>query len=106
MTSTWNPHLPPTHRLTRITLDLDLSPGLEPRITITGHSDTHKGRLWQVETHAALEPSDPHDWLILAQMVQVLVEDFLRDRPGTEERALFVLSGGLYEQLGLYDADR
>lgn len=75
--------------------------GADVMIVLTGYADTHRGMLWQVSVvvDGAAYEHRPH--LFIANYLQVLVEDFWRDRPGTEARARFVLSGGLYEQLNL-----
>lgn len=95
---------PPRHRPDRFTIEAaELDD--DWRLTVTAYAPTHQGRLYTIDLHVGVEPRQTYANLIVAQTAQVLIEDFLRDRPNTEARAYFVAGGGLYEQLGFDNLD-
>lgn len=65
---------------------------------LRAYAPTTKGTIWRLADVAAAEASDQAH-LYMASQIQCLVADMIRDLPGTEARAAYVASGGLYQQL-------
>lgn len=105
MTST-NPILygPPSHTPDRFILDLQVPGHDDGRLVIRAFAPTSQGSIWSLVLPLDAHCLDEHRHLIIGQTLSVLMADMIRDRPSTEARAQFVASGGLYEQLSLYDA--
>lgn len=92
---------PPAHKLDSFSMNIVHRNGAWVLDVIYGHSQTHRGVLWELRDVASFADDDSAG-LNLAQESFVLVYDMIRDLPGTQERAQFVASGGLYEQLPLF----
>lgn len=66
-----------------------------------GHSHTAKALLWTLNDIERFADDDAAA-LNIAQAAYCLIHDLIRDRPGTQARAQYVASGGLYEQLEMF----
>lgn len=92
---------PPSHRLDRFTIYLEQQEGVWSLTDVVGGSSTAKGQLWRLRDVYEGEADDAnHANTSLA--LYCLAHDLMRDQPGTQERAQFVASGGLYEQLSMF----
>lgn len=92
---------PPSHTPTNFTYFVKRQEDGEWQIDILATSDTQKGVLWSIHKAAVIPPQD-YQHLVVGQVLEQLAGDMCRDLPGTEARARFVQSGGLYEQTTLW----
>lgn len=92
---------PASHNLDRFTIYVERLGDAWCITNVIGGSNTHKGQLWRLENYYEGEGNDAGH-LNCAMALYTLGADLARDRPGTQERAQFVASGGLYEQLNMF----
>lgn len=91
------------HQLHKVRFTLELPTGPEPGVVsayVTGESGTKRGRLWH-EANVWTEGQDdcrhaPADWIHHVALTAV------QDRPNSQERLLFGLTGGLGVQDPLF----
>lgn len=99
MTSTHPIYGTPAHTPNEFVLTIrQVGHGLGWMADVRAYAPTAKGAIWRLQGVAAAEDG-PVGHLDVASQVQCLVADLLRDLPGTEARAGYVASGGLYRQL-------
>lgn len=92
---------PPAHQLDHFSMHFDRSDTGWSISTASGHSRTKKGGLWFLQDIETFDLDDAVS-LNIAQAAYCFIADMIRDRPATQERAQFVASGGLYEQLKMF----
>lgn len=88
---------PPNHKPTRFTIQLEDAPGGGYVFSIQATATTKVGPLWFVREAAKVE-EQPYAHLIVATELERVMGDMLVSRPDSEERARFVISGGLWHQ--------
>lgn len=97
--TTHSPYGPPGHSLHLVTLSgvLDIKSPSVGITRISGHSDTCVNPLWTVPMPMPLLSYDqePNADSVVCLALQGWLQDILRDLPATEERARFVIDGGL-----------
>lgn len=99
MTNTHPIYGPPNHTPNEFVLTIrSLDSGSGWMADLRAYAPTTKGTIWRLPGVAAAEASDQAH-LDMASQIQCLVADMIRDLPGTEARAGYVASGGLYRQL-------
>lgn len=92
---------PPSHTPNTFTVYVAKDDEGDWRVDILAHAATAKGVLWKIYD-AAVVPQQEYQHLVVGQVLEQLMGDMVRDLPGTEARARFVQSGGLYEQTTLW----
>jgi hypothetical protein len=88
---------PPSHKPTRFTVHVEARPMGGWSYSLQATALTKVGLLWSVKDAGEVE-DQPYAHLIMATELERVMGDLLRDLPGTEQRARFVISGGLWHQ--------
>ena len=92
---------PPSHTPESYTFFVKRTGEGDWAIDVLATSPTHKGVLWSIHK-ATVVPEQDYQHLVVGQVLGQLAGDLVRDLPSTVERARFVASGGLYEQMPLW----
>lgn len=92
---------PPSHSLDYLSVQVHRFQDRWIVARVSGGSLTSKGALWALDdVYESDTPAHAHEQVAIA--LHALTSDLLRDKPSTQERAQFVASGGLYEQLNMF----
>lgn len=94
---------PPSHQLRTLTVKIESAGEGEPwTVSLAGYSPTCRTSLWYVSEVFESDIEDPAEIPILGLEIEQLVVDMLASRPNTQERAEFIVNGGLSSQPSLF----
>lgn len=85
---------PPTHTPTEFSIRVRQTKEGWQFVTINAYSETSLGPVWSIHDYTEI-PDDGHVHLNMGAEAYGIVSDLVQSQPNTEERARFILSGGL-----------